>query len=113
MDIEKGTEDRDTLSTSLKGDRPVDTRPISGSRLDPRKDLRQDSRQDIRQQPKRFNAKRTTEDDFVSTQELYDFFGEQIERKFSGIIEIQLKRGSIKRWAKTSNFRRIGGGNNQ
>lgn len=107
MDIEKGTEDRDTLSTSLRGDRPV------GPRLDPRKDLRQDSRQDIRQQPKRFNAKRTTEDDFVSTQELYDFFGEQIERKFSGIIEIQLKRGSIKRWAKTSNFRRIGGGNNQ
>lgn len=56
------------------------------------------------------SKKNSNGDNFCNASELYDFLGDLVQKKYSGVVEIQLKRGSIKRWAKMSKFRRMGGG---
>jgi len=51
------------------------------------------------------------QEDFAAQGEVYDFLAELSKRKYSGIIEIQFKRGEARRWAKLSRFRRMGGDN--
>ena len=47
----------------------------------------------------------------VATGEVLDFIEDLSKKRFSGLIEIQFKRGEARAWAKVSKYRKMGGGN--
>jgi hypothetical protein len=41
--------------------------------------------------------------------ELLDFVNEIAQKKYTGTIEVQFKKGEVKSWVKMSKFRKLGG----
>lgn len=53
--------------------------------------------------------KEEKKNDIAAFGELLDFLTEITTKKYTGLVEVQFKKGEVKSWVKMSKFRKLGG----